>query len=63
MLAKEVASVDFLSGGRFELGIGAGRPGAEADNKLLGVPFDSGAVRMASLAAALGVLKSQLGET
>src|SRR5438105_15937929 len=37
-LAWEAASVQALCGGRFELGIGAGRPDAEADCAALGVP-------------------------
>jgi probable F420-dependent oxidoreductase len=64
LLAKEAATVDVLSGGRFELGIGAGRPGAEDDNRMLGMPFDSGGVRLARLAESLGVLKALLaGQT
>jgi probable F420-dependent oxidoreductase len=60
LLAKDVASMDLLSGGRFELGIGAGRPDAAAENRMLGVPFDSGAVRVARLAESLRLLKSLL---
>ena len=64
LLAKEVATVDVLSGGRFELGIGAGRPDAAADNRMLGIPFDSGAVRVARLAESLTLLKALLsGQT
>ncbi|MET8142102.1 LLM class flavin-dependent oxidoreductase [Sphaerisporangium sp. NPDC005288] len=38
-LAWEVDGLSFLSGGRFELGLGAGRPDAERDAARLGVPF------------------------
>src|SRR5690348_1706143 len=61
MLAKAVASLDLLSGGRFELGIGAGRPDAAAENRMLGLSFDSGAVRVARLAESLAILKALLG--
>lgn len=59
-LAKDVATLDLLSGGRFELGIGAGRPDAASENRMLGLPFDSGAVRIARLAEALSILKALL---
>jgi probable F420-dependent oxidoreductase len=63
-LAKEAATVDVLSGGRFELGIGVGRPDAAEDNRMLGIPFDSGAVRVARLAESLALLKALLsGQT
>lgn len=48
-VAWEAASVDFLTAGRFELGLGAGRPGAESDGELLGVPFGSPRERVAQL--------------
>jgi probable F420-dependent oxidoreductase len=64
MLAKEAATLDLLADGRFELGIGAGRPAAATDLAMLGVPFESGAVRVARLAEALGIVKPLLrGET
>ena len=64
MLAKEAATVDHLSGGRFELGIGAGRPSAASDNAMLGVPFDSGGTRVERLAESLSIIKPLLaGET
>jgi len=64
MVAKEAASLDFLSSGRFELGLGAGRPDAAADNRALGLDFDSGGVRVARLAESFGLIKRLLaGET
>ena len=60
MLAKEAATLDLLSSGRFELGIGAGRPTAAADNRMLGLPFDTGGVRLARLAESLAIIKPLL---
>jgi probable F420-dependent oxidoreductase len=60
LLAKDIATLDLLSGGRFELGIGAGRPDSAAENGMLGLPFDSGAVRVARLAESLAILKKLL---
>lgn len=61
LIARESATIDFLSGGRFELGIGAGRPTAGDDYRKLGIPFDSGGVRVERLAEALGIIKALLG--
>lgn len=61
LLAKEVATLDLLSNGRFELGLGAGfsRPEYEA----AGLPYDPPGVRVDRLAEALQVLKGLFGAT
>lgn len=55
LLAKEAATLDHLSGGRFELGIGAGWLKAEYEQA--GMPFDAAGVRVSRLGEALHVLK------
>jgi probable F420-dependent oxidoreductase len=56
VLAKEAATVDLLTEGRFELGIGAGW--MEADYRQSGLPFDAPAIRVARLAEALRIIKA-----
>ncbi|HET8582755.1 MAG TPA: LLM class flavin-dependent oxidoreductase [Jatrophihabitans sp.] len=62
-LAWEAAGLQELSGGRFELGIGAGRPDAEADCAALGVPFGSPGERIARLTETLDLLRDRLPGT
>ncbi len=56
VLAQEAASLDRLSGGRLELGIGAGW--MRAEYSAAGIPFDPAPVRIARLAEAIGLLKA-----
>src|SRR5256885_2069144 len=55
VFAREVAVLDVLSSGRFELGIGAGW--LDRDYQGTGIPFDRGRVRVARLAEAVTLLK------
>lgn len=54
-LAKEVAALDLLSGGRFELGIGAGWHQPEYDQ--VGLPFERAGLRIARLEEAVSIIK------
>lgn len=55
-LAKEAATVDLLSAGRLELGIGAGwNP---ADYRKTGLPFEAPGVRISRLEEALAILEA-----
>jgi len=60
LLAKEVATADLLSDGRFEIGIGAGW--LEMEYRAAGIPFDAPAVRIARLAEAITIMKGLFGE-
>lgn len=62
VLAREAATIDHLSGGRFELGLGAGWN--TADYRRLGRPYDAAPVRVDRLAEAVPLVKRLLaGET
>ena len=58
VLAKEAATIDVLSGGRFELGLGAGWLRAEYDQA--GIPFDAPATRVERLEEAVTIIKGLL---
>lgn len=61
-LAKEAATLDVLSGGRFELGIGAGW--MTTDYQRTGIPLDRPGVRIERLGEALTIIRGLLsGET
>jgi probable F420-dependent oxidoreductase len=60
MLAKEIATLDVLSSGRVELGLGAGFSKAEYDGA--GIPFDPPGVRVDRLEEAIHVLKGLFGK-
>lgn len=60
MVAKEAATLDRLTGGRFELGIGAGWMTVDYD--AAGIPLDRPGVRIDRLAEALAILRGCWGD-
>lgn len=56
LLAKYIATIDVLSHGRVELGIGAGWQSGDYD--AVGIPFESGPVRVARLAESVDVIRA-----
>lgn len=60
VLAQELATLDRLSDGRLEIGMGAGWNVPEYEST--GIPFDPGPVRIDRLAEAVSVLKGVFGE-
>lgn len=59
VLAQDLATLDVLSDGRLEIGIGAGWNRAEF--RAIGLPFEPAAVRVRRLAEAVAVLKGCFG--
>jgi probable F420-dependent oxidoreductase len=58
LVAREAATVDLLTDGRFQLGLGAGHVKVEYEQT--GVTFDRGATRVERLAEAVTIVKSLL---
>jgi probable F420-dependent oxidoreductase len=58
VLAREAATVDLLTGGRLELGLGAGHMKTEYDQA--GLTFDDGATRVERLGEAVAIMKGLL---
>jgi probable F420-dependent oxidoreductase len=61
LLAQEVASIDLLTDGRFEFGLGAGWLKSEYD--AAGMPFDEGKTRVERMAEALHIVKALFAAT
>jgi probable F420-dependent oxidoreductase len=55
VLAKEAATIDLLSDGRFDLGLGAGW--MASDYEQAGIPFDSAGMRISRMEEALTIIK------
>lgn len=55
LLAQEAATLDLLSGGRFELGLGSGWLGVDYEKS--GIPLDAPGVRIARMEEALQIVK------
>lgn len=60
LVAREVLTLDSLSGGRVELGLGAGSAMSAPEHESIGMPFDDGSVRVARLFEAVEVLDGLL---
>jgi probable F420-dependent oxidoreductase len=61
LVAKEAATLDVLSDGRFELGLGAGGS-LLADYERTGIPFDPPGTRVGRLAESLHIIKGLFAE-
>ncbi|WP_232535215.1 LLM class flavin-dependent oxidoreductase [Nocardia terpenica] len=59
-VVRETAALQLLSDGRFELGLGLGRPDAEAEAERLGMPWGSGADRRRALADTVKVVRAEV---
>ncbi|MFC9993157.1 LLM class flavin-dependent oxidoreductase [Nocardia sp. NPDC127526] len=60
---RETAALQMLSDGRFELGIGAGRPDAQAEAEKFGVPWGSGGDRRRHLVTTIEAVRAGVQPT
>ena len=56
IMAKELATLDFFSGGRLELGIGCGW--LENEYRAIGIPFERAGVRLDRMEETIGLLRA-----
>jgi alkanesulfonate monooxygenase SsuD/methylene tetrahydromethanopterin reductase-like flavin-dependent oxidoreductase (luciferase family) len=59
LVAWETRSLQLLSGGRFELGIGGGRPGAERDAAIVGGQFGTPGDRLRRVAETIRAVREE----
>lgn len=60
MFAKELATLDFFSEGRLEIGIGCGW--LQGEYEAMGVPWDRAGVRLDRMEETLGLIRAHLGD-
>ena len=60
MLAKELATLDFFSGGRLEIGLGAGW--IETEYGAMGIPFDRAGIRLDRLEETIALLRASFAD-
>lgn len=63
LVAWETKSLQLLSGGRFELGLGGGRPGAERDAEVLGGDFGTPGERYQRVSDTITAVRESSPET
>lgn len=59
-VVRDTATLQELSGGRFELGVGAGRPGGERDAERLGVAWGSAGERVTRVEEVIAAVREQV---
>ena len=60
VVAREASTVQRLSDGRFELGIGSGRPDAEREAQQLGVPWGTAADRIGQVQQVIDAVREKM---
>lgn len=63
LVASETTTLHTLTEGRYELGLGTGRPGADRDAAAFGMPFGSAGERIAALEATVAAVRQQSPDT
>ena len=60
VLAKELATIDVLSGGRLDIGLGAGWMATDYERS--GIPYDRPGVRIDRFLEGLDIIRGAMGE-